>query len=145
MAVGTSMGANILANLIGHTGDECFLDAAVACQAPIRKWECSEQIAHAMYGAYNTGMGKNLNAVMMRHENMLKEHLKEKLGKDFDMRDRVTNVPPNILRFDDEITAPLFGWRDRDDYYRTSACYHRIPSIKIPTLFMNALDDPIVG
>ena len=31
MAVGTSMGANILANLIGHTGDECFLDSAVAC------------------------------------------------------------------------------------------------------------------
>ena len=139
------MGANILANLIGHTGEQCVLDAAVICQAPIRKWECSEQLRTAMYGAYNTGMGKNLNAVMLRHEAMLKDVLKEKLGPDFDIRERVNNTAPNILAFDDEITAPLFGWKDRDDYYRTSACYHRIPSISIPTLFMNAKDDPIVG
>lgn len=52
---------------------------------------------------------------------------------------------PDILKFDDEITAPLFGWKDRDDYYRKAACIHRIPMITIPSLFLNAKDDPIIG
>ena len=39
-ALGTSMGANILANLIGHLGEDCFLDAACIVAAPIKKWEC---------------------------------------------------------------------------------------------------------
>jgi predicted alpha/beta-fold hydrolase len=50
-----------------------------------------------------------------------------------------------VLDIDNNITAPLFGWKDRDEYYRTSACYHRIPSIKVPSLFLNAIDDPIIG
>ena len=46
--------------------------------------------------------------------------------------------------FDDKITAPFFGYKNRDDYYDKASCFHRIPDIKVPTLFMNALDDPIV-
>ena len=38
-ALGLSMGANILANMLGHLGDECFLDGACAVAAPIKKWE----------------------------------------------------------------------------------------------------------
>ena len=33
-AVGSSMGAQILTNLIGHAGEECFLDAAFITHAP---------------------------------------------------------------------------------------------------------------
>jgi len=36
-AVGTSMGANILANMMGFAGKDCFLDAACVIQAPIKK------------------------------------------------------------------------------------------------------------
>jgi predicted alpha/beta-fold hydrolase len=49
-----------------------------------------------------------------------------------------------VTFFDEHFTAPLFGFKDRDDYYHKASCYHRIPSIKIPTLFMNSYDDPIV-
>ena len=39
----------------------------------------------------------------------------------------------------------MWGFKDREDYYRKASCMHRIPQIKIPTFFMNALDDPIVN
>jgi uncharacterized protein len=39
----------------------------------------------------------------------------------------------------------MFGWKDVNDYYTKAACYHRIPGIKVPSLFMNARDDPIIG
>ena len=41
--------------------------------------------------------------------------------------------------------SKAWGYKDLEDYYRTSACVHRIPGIKIPSLFLNALDDPIVS
>ena len=52
---------------------------------------------------------------------------------------------PSLLEFDDKITAPLFGFKDRDDYYSKAGCSNRIPLIKRPTFFMNALDDPVIG
>ena len=49
------------------------------------------------------------------------------------------------MEFDDKITAPLFGFKNKDDYYEAAGCFNRIPSIKKPTFFLNALDDPVIG
>jgi len=38
----------------------------------------------------------------------------------------------------------VFGYKDREDYYRQASCVHKIKDIQTPTFFMNALDDPIV-
>ena len=59
--------------------------------------------------------------------------------------DKILEKELSILEIDDKITAPMFGWKDRNDYYTKAACYHRIPSIKVPCFFINALDDPIIG
>ena len=95
-----------------------------------------------MYGIYDTVMGKGVNALMLRHEPTFRQHFQEKLG--FDLKQKLESEKPSLLNFDDSITAPFFGYKDRDDYYDKASCVHRIPSIRIPTLFMNALDDPIV-
>lgn len=143
-AVGCSMGANILANLMGHEGDGCCLDAACILAAPMKKWECQEGLRTGLYGAYNYFLGGNLNRVLLRHEPVLRDHFKERLG--MDIIDFVNGPSrPSILDFDNLITAPYFGYADREDYYRKAACYHRIPHIRKPVFFMNALDDPIVG
>jgi uncharacterized protein len=73
---------------------------------------------------------------------VLQDHAKEKFG--YDLQEKLKRKP-RLLEFDDEITAPFFGYRDRDDYYDKASCYHRISSISVPTFFLNALDDPIVS
>ena len=50
-----------------------------------------------------------------------------------------------MLGFDNQITAPAFGFKDLQDYYFKTAAVHTIPLIKIPTFFLNSLDDPVVG
>jgi predicted alpha/beta-fold hydrolase len=95
-----------------------------------------------MYGMYDKAMGVSVKTIMLKHEPVFREHFKEKFG--FDLKEKLESEKPSLLRFDDEITAPFFGYLDRADYYDRASCYHRIPSIKIPTFFMNALDDPIV-
>ena len=52
---------------------------------------------------------------------------------------------PSMLAYDNYITAPAFGYKDREDYYFKTASIHSIPSIGIPTFFLNSLDDPVVG
>ena len=39
----------------------------------------------------------------------------------------------------------MFGFKDELDYYSKTQCCNRIKNIVKPTLFINALDDPIIG
>ena len=74
---------------------------------------------------------------------MLKQMYKEDLQIDLDHQFKT--VRPTILWFDDKIKPPQFGFKDRSDYYNNASCYNRIPKIKVPTFFLNTLDDPVIG
>ena len=76
------MGANILANMIGYEGSKCFLEAACIVNAPIKMWECEPAIRTSLFGAYNRGMGKNLNQLLIRNEEILSKRFKEAVGTD---------------------------------------------------------------
>ncbi|MBT5093711.1 MAG: alpha/beta fold hydrolase [Halobacteriovoraceae bacterium] len=47
--------------------------------------------------------------------------------------------------FDDLVTAPLHGFENGLDYYAKSSSKQFIPAIKIPTLLVNAKNDPFLG
>ena len=42
-------------------------------------------------------------------------------------------------------TVPMNGYTDIFDYLKKCAPFFRIPSISVPTLFMNSLNDPFMG
>ena len=44
--------------------------------------------------------------------------------------------------FDEALTLPIFGFRDRDAYYAAINSENHIPNIQIPTLILHAMDDP---
>lgn len=51
----------------------------------------------------------------------------------------------SVFEFDDYYTAPLHGFKNAIDYYeRNSACYF-LPDISIPTLIVNAKNDPFLS
>ena len=129
------MGGNLLANMVGHLENQCFLDAACIVAAPIKMWLAAKAIEKNLFGIYNKHLGKNLNKVLIEHEKVLQPLFSAKLDMKISRR---VKEPPNLLKFDNDITAPIFGWKDRIDYYNKASCYHRIPMIKIPTLFLNA-------
>jgi predicted alpha/beta-fold hydrolase len=51
----------------------------------------------------------------------------------------------NFRHFDDRYTAPLHGFADAMDYYRQASCRPFLARIAVPTLMVNALDDPLLG
>lgn len=50
-----------------------------------------------------------------------------------------------ILDFDEIITSKAFGYGDRKTYYDKASPVHRIPKIQVPTMFLMAKDDVIMG
>ena len=55
------------------------------------------------------------------------------------------NKARSIREFDNAFTAPLNGFRDVTDYYTRSSSLQFIPTIAIPTLIINAKNDPFLS
>lgn len=49
-----------------------------------------------------------------------------------------------FTRFDDKYTAPLHGFSDAEDYYQRCSSTQFMPMIRVPTLIVQALDDPFL-
>ena len=49
-----------------------------------------------------------------------------------------------IREFDERYTAPHGGYRDAADYYARTSSRAVIPDIRVPTLIVHALDDPLI-
>lgn len=47
--------------------------------------------------------------------------------------------------FDDRYTAPLHGFRDAEDYWTQSSSLRYLPGLQIPTLLVNARNDPFLS
>jgi uncharacterized protein len=47
--------------------------------------------------------------------------------------------------FDNAVTAPLFGYKNANEYWQKCSCKQFIPAIKKPTLLINALDDSFLS
>jgi len=48
----------------------------------------------------------------------------------------------DFFAFDGAVTAPLHGFRDALDYWTRSSCKQFLRGIAVPTLVINALNDP---
>jgi hypothetical protein len=51
----------------------------------------------------------------------------------------------NFKDFDDRYTAPIHGFRDAEDYWAKCSGDRFIPQITVPTLIVNARDDPFLA
>lgn len=50
----------------------------------------------------------------------------------------------NFHEFDSHYTAKIFGFKDADDFYNKVQCLPHIKNIKVPTLILNAMNDPML-
>jgi len=133
-AIGISLGGNVLLKWLGETGEQNPLQAAIAISVPFELQKAAEHIQHGFSRAYQWYFLKCL-------------------------RDRLTykfqcTPPPidtslmhkmrTIREFDDKITAPLHGFSNVNEYYDTASSRQYLRSIGVPTLVLNAKDDPFM-
>lgn len=142
-AVGYSLGGNVLLKYLGESGVSSPLRKAVAVSVPFRLDQCADRIGLGFSRVYQAHFMKAMVAYVkdkqrLFRERDLQQHLAtlSGLGTLDGMR--------TFWDFDGRITAPLHGYRDAQDYYRRASSRYFLPDIAIPTLLIQAADDPFV-
>lgn len=135
-AVGVSLGGNALLKWLGERGEAAreLLRAAAAISAPLD--------LPAAGAALDRGFNRVYTAHFLR---TLKAKARAKLERHPGLYDRrALRAVTRIKAFDDLFTAPLHGYRDADDYWARAASKPGLAAIALPTLIINARNDPFM-
>jgi predicted alpha/beta-fold hydrolase len=137
---GFSLGGNVVLKLAGELGATASDQASgpiagvIATSTPIDLAACVRQL------------DKPSNAVYARRFlARLKERVraKERLTPGlFDLTGLA--LVRNIYDFDDRFTAQAFGFGSADNYYATQSSNQFLDRIRVPTLLVQAKDDPLI-
>jgi len=135
-AVGVSLGGNALLKWLGEQGSAArrLLQRAATVSAPL-----DLPAAGATLGG---GLGLFYGAHFLR---TLKHKARTKLSHHALPYDRRALAQVTTLHaFDTLVTAPLHGFRDADDYWERCASKPFLRTIALPTLVLNARNDPFM-
>jgi predicted alpha/beta-fold hydrolase len=135
-AVGISLGGNALAKWLGESGGAALdiVKRAAVVSAPLDLMAAGDAL----------GRGFALNYA--RHFlATLKALTEAKLARHPGLVDAQAMRRSRTLReFDNVVTAPLHGFRDTDDYWTRASAKPLLAAIRVPTLVINARDDPFL-
>jgi uncharacterized protein len=134
--VGFSLGGNVVLKLAGELGDSAsdLIAGVMAVSTPIDLAACVRQLDRPSNIIY-----------ARRFVTRLKERVraKERLTPGlFDLAG--LKLVRNIYDFDDRFTAQAFGFGRADNYYATQSSNQFLERIRVPTLVVQAKDDPLV-
>lgn len=134
--VGVSLGGNVALRFLGERGADIprQLKAAAAVSVPFDLQRSSRRI------------GKGFSAVYQHY--FIRSLLRKTAAKRVTFPDLASPTKLDGIRtledFDNLVTAPLHGYRDAADYYQRASSLGSLPDIKIKTLLLSAVDDPML-
>lgn len=133
---GVSLGGNVLLKFLGERGSDLppRLRAAAAISVPFDLARSSKRV--------NRGFSRLYQRFFLTS---LRRKAKEKavLFPDLAPADRISGLR-TLEDFDNVITGPLHGFRDAQDYYQRSSSLGWLEGIRIRTLLLSAVDDPML-
>ena len=134
-AAGVSLGGNALLRWLGESGSKAgFVTAAAAISAPLDLARGGE--------ALSSGFNMLYTRMFLQ---TLKPKCLAKLEQFPDLFDRQALLAArDLYAFDNVVTAPLHGYRDTDDYWHRASARHVLHEITVPTLVLNARNDPFL-
>ena len=134
--VGFSLGGNVSLKLSGELGEEAigFLDGVCSISNPLDLSACSDALEEPRNVIYENRFLKYLRARINRR------HLQYPDLYDIKPLAKVRT----IRQFDDAYTAKLFGFGTAANYFATQSSNQFLERIKIPTLLIQAKDDPLI-
>ncbi len=134
-AIGFSLGGNVLLKWLGETGTNNPLVAAIAVSVPFELAKTIARMSQGFSRFYQWRLLRSLcKKVKWKFQHCPAPFQMSALKKFHTLRD-----------FDDHVTAPLHGFLDAEDYYTQSSSRQYLQKINVPTLLLQAKDDPLVG
>ncbi|RRW47965.1 hydrolase [Pseudomonas luteola] len=143
-AVGYSLGGNVLLKYLGEAGLNCPLQAAASVSVPFRLDLCADRIAIGFSRVYQAHFMRELVSYVKRKREALQERQQHDHVASLDALGSLEDMK-SFWDFDGRITAPLHGFKDAHDYYRQASSRYYLKDVRIPTLMIQAEDDPFIG
>lgn len=133
---GFSLGGNVSLKLAGELGEggREILDGVIAVSTPIDLAACVRKLGESQNRIYER-----------RFVSRLKERIRRRAAA---LPGRYSIEPLERIRtvfeFDDAYTGPLFGFGGAANYYATQSSNQFLEKIRVPTLLIQAKDDPMI-
>ena len=133
--VGFSLGGNVVTQYLAQVPNNPYQAAIVIC-APLDLASCSARI--------NQGFSQLYQKYLLQ---MLKKSTLVKINTKVihNIKDTKIHSLKTIYDFDEQVTAPLNGFANAQDYYQQASGNRVIEKIKQPCLFIHAADDPFLN
>jgi hypothetical protein len=135
--VGFSLGGNITLKYMGEQGDNlpCQVKAAVGVSVPCDLAGSGDKLHLASNFIYQWRFLTSLKSKMVE-----KQKCYPHLPIDVEMIAQLKT----LFDFDNRYTAPAHGFVNATDYYTKCSCKPLLSKIRVPSLMINALDDPFL-
>ena len=137
IAVGVSLGGNAVLRWAEEAGESarCLMDAVASLSAPVDLAASGQ--------ALSRWLNRHIYARMFLAS--MKSKALRKLAQYPGLFDEdALRAAGDLHAFDNVFTAPLHGFKNTDDYWARASAGPRLATIEVPTLLVNALNDPFV-
>lgn len=133
-AIGYSLGGNILLKWLGETGRQNPLSAAIAISVPFDLHKAAKRIDSGFSWFYQWYLVRcAVFRLLQKFENV---------PAPFDAS-TLSHVE-GIRELDFKYTVPMHGFRSVEEYYTQTSSRHYLRHIRVPTLLLQAKDDPFM-
>lgn len=134
--IGFSIGGNIVLKYLGENGSEIasYISKSVVFSVPCDLHSCVKKLSQGVNCMYLHNFLSTLKSKLIEKAIRYPDLL---LNKD------MSNIH-SFTDFDNQFTAPLSGFRDALHYYAECSTTKLISDIRVPTLIVNAQNDPIL-
>ncbi len=132
--VGFSLGGNLTLKYLGEPKVNAQVKRAVALSVPLDLHTSCLEISKRSNLLYARRFLKSLTRKVLA-----------KAAAHRELNVRGLDKIRSLIEFDNRYTAPLHGFKDAVDYYQQCSSIHFLPRIAVPTLLVNAKNDPFLS
>lgn len=136
--VGFSLGAGLTAMYLGQKAKDISpkIKKAVVFSAPCCLKSSGEELASPAHRIYSENLLSTMRKKVLEKDRLIGLPMLDLKG---------LNKVKTFREFDDRVTSQLLGYKDALEYYDKNSCLPFLKDIQIPTLIVNAKNDPFLG
>ena len=138
MAIGYSLGGNMLMKLQGELGNKTPLKSVVSVSSPLRLELSAKHIQRWGSRFYQWYLMESLRKSLLEK---FKDHDYKKL---INLEASEVGKLRTFWAYDDAYTGPIHGFKDAQEYYKSSSASNYLKHITTPALIIHAKDDPFM-
>ncbi|WP_417348484.1 hydrolase [Ferrimonas sp.] len=137
LAIGYSLGGNVLCKYLGEQGDNSLIHRGVAVSPPLDLFACARRMEQGFSRVYQRHLLTRLRDKI--HQKLAGPHAGAMPVGPGECKKLNT-----FYQFDHRVTAPLHGFDGADDYYRRASGKQFLKGVRRPLLVLHAADDPFM-